>query len=492
MAISRYWRIVGIATSGNGALEISEARAYENGTLADVGATLSATFTPVSGALADLVDGSAAGVVAWPYSSYSLAGFALQWDFGSGGGVDVFGLRLGSGSSADTFLQDATLQRSSDGTNWTTYAYAVALQFPGPNTLTSVPGAGQDLNFYYSCALLLHGNGANNGTSFPDTSPWAATVTPSGNVKTSTAQSKFNGSSILFDGTSDVLSIPFHPRFLLPGDFTIKWWGLPTAAKAVLGGIRSGSAGYLFTCGVTAGTYICDWQQWDGAGTYTTCQATLSTSGMAFFTICSLNGTITCYINGFGGTSSTPNRVSNTLQPFQLGQDVAAPGAGYAGYLAEFELLNGKAEYSANFTPPTAPAVDFGSFPPENRSAKRLRLIAPTPQRMLPDPAYDLPPLNAHSHPREYVHVDIYNGGTGRVRGTTKSKGTSNAPAYCRVELKDEQSRVVIREQWSDPVTGAYDFRGIKMGVPYTTTAYDPTGAYRAVVANGQIPEAML
>ena len=276
MAIQRYWRMVGIATSGNGTLEISEARVYENGTLADASATRSCTFAPTSGALADLADGSATGVVSWPYASYGSASFALMWDFGSGGGVDVFGLRLGSGSAAATFPLDAIYQYSADAITWTTYASSVAITYPGANALTAVP------------------------------------------------------------------------------------------------------------------------------------------------------------------SGATPIAVD------------ASP-------------------------------------------AKRLRLIAPTPQRMLPDPAYDLPALNMHGHPREYVQFDLYNGGVGRVRGTVKDKALPiNIPVFCRVDLIDEQSRVVIREQWTNPVTGAYDFKGIKMGVPYTTLAYDPTGAERAVVANGQIPESMV
>ena len=274
MAIQRYWRMVGIATSGNGALEISEARVYDNGTLADASATLTSTIAPDSGALVDLRDGSASGIVSWGVASYGVAGFAINWDFGAGSGVDVFGLRLGSGSAAATFALDASFQYSADAITWTTYASSVAITYPGATALTAVP------------------------------------------------------------------------------------------------------------------------------------------------------------------SGATP-------------------------------------------------------IPVDASPAKRCRKIAPTPEQWLPP--YAIPALNMHSHQREYQFWDAYNGGVGRVRGTDKNKGTPiNTPVFRRVILIDEQSRLVIREQWSDPVTGVYDFKGIKMGVPYTVLSYDHTGAYRAVVANGQIPESMV
>ncbi|QIG67840.1 concanavalin A-like lectin/glucanase protein [Rhizobium phage RHph_Y60] len=56
--------------------------------------------------------------------------------------------------------------------------------------------------------LVLHCDGANLSTSFPDSSQYARTVTVNGDVKVSTAQSVFGGASALFDGTGDYLSIP--------------------------------------------------------------------------------------------------------------------------------------------------------------------------------------------------------------------------------------------------------------------------------------------
>lgn len=71
--------------------------------------------------------------------------------------------------------------------------------------------------------LRLPMTGANNSTTFTDTSPSAHTVTAHGDAKISTAQYIFNGSSGYFDG-NDYLTIPANSDFALPGDFTFEGW----------------------------------------------------------------------------------------------------------------------------------------------------------------------------------------------------------------------------------------------------------------------------
>ncbi len=75
----------------------------------------------------------------------------------------------------------------------------------GVATATAV--SGNDAN-WTSVSLLLHMNGANNSTSFPDTSSSPKTVTANGDAKITTSTSVFGGASATFDGTGDFLSIP--------------------------------------------------------------------------------------------------------------------------------------------------------------------------------------------------------------------------------------------------------------------------------------------
>jgi hypothetical protein len=59
---------------------------------------------------------------------------------------------------------------------------------------------------FNNVSLLLHGNGTNGSTTITDNSPTPKTVTAVGNAQISTAQSKFGGASIAFDGTGDYLT----------------------------------------------------------------------------------------------------------------------------------------------------------------------------------------------------------------------------------------------------------------------------------------------
>jgi hypothetical protein len=61
--------------------------------------------------------------------------------------------------------------------------------------------------YYGNVSLLLRGNGTNGSTTIIDSSPSPKTVTAFGNAQISTAQSKFGGSSIAFDGTGDYLDV---------------------------------------------------------------------------------------------------------------------------------------------------------------------------------------------------------------------------------------------------------------------------------------------
>ena len=84
-----------------------------------------------------------------------------------------------------------------------------------------------------SYALLLHMDGANNGTTFTDSSTSARAVTAVGNAKTSTTQTKFGATSAYFDGTGDYLSVA-DAAGLEPGssDFTLQAWIRPDNVNA--------------------------------------------------------------------------------------------------------------------------------------------------------------------------------------------------------------------------------------------------------------------
>jgi len=73
--------------------------------------------------------------------------------------------------------------------------------------------------------LLLHCDGADSGTSFPDSSPHK--ITANGHVANTRAQQKVGDSSIVFDGTGDYLSVDSSSNLKLGStsdSWTIEFW----------------------------------------------------------------------------------------------------------------------------------------------------------------------------------------------------------------------------------------------------------------------------
>ena len=82
-------------------------------------------------------------------------------------------------------------------------------------------------------------------------------------------------------------------------------------------------------------------------------------------------------------------------------------------------------------------------------------------------------------------------GGNGRIAGTVKIDSSPDYPVWRRVRLFDKRDNRLVREVWSDPVTGAYVFEYINPVRLYVVIAYDHTGQYNAVVSDNLAPVLM-
>ena len=167
-----------------------------------------------------------------------------------------------------------------------------------------------------------------------------------GNAQISTAQSKWGGSSMAFDGTGDYLQAPSSELFRLgTGNFTIEAW------------IRFASVGFctFANTNVTGGFY---WQyfssnlQFGRSGAGGNVNGSWSPSANVWYHVATVRSgnTITHYVDGtsIGSGSFTDNiDAITTLQ-------VATGGAGSLnGYLQDLRITR-YARYTANFTAPTA------------------------------------------------------------------------------------------------------------------------------------------
>lgn len=179
-----------------------------------------------------------------------------------------------------------------------------------------------------------------------------------GDVKITTALSKFGSGSLVFDGTGDVLkSIPSIVNVLSNGDFTIEFWLYPSNTSSAYRAIVS-SENYPGTTGGWSlyqyGTAIEFWIT-SGASATVSANSAITASTWQHLAICRASGTLRLFINGTS-VSSASNSTSLTGQQIWIG-DNNSTGGGlyfYNGYLDDLRITKGYARYTATFTPPTA------------------------------------------------------------------------------------------------------------------------------------------
>lgn len=192
------------------------------------------------------------------------------------------------------------------------------------------------------------------------------------------------------------------------------------------------------------------------------------------------------FINGSQQDSFTftgsVNEVGSTTNTAVLGSDGLGGSSDFRGYIDEFRITIGDPRYVANFTPSTVPFefVEFGAAARSIEAARQLPIgtIPAVPGALAIDPK----PLRR----------DAYFTGDGQIVGTVKQKSTpANTPLRRKVLLLDETTNIVMRETWSDAVTGAYAFSHIDRFRRYSVITFDYTNNYRAVIADNLLAEAM-
>ena len=231
--------------------------------------------------------------------------------------------------------------------------------------ITGSEKVAQDLYLYTNTVLLLHGDGTNGSTTIVDSSKVAGspnTVTAVGNAQISTAQSKFGGASIAFDGTGDYLTLSSNSAFgFSTADFTWEAWvyiaGAQGTDRAFIDVRPSAAAVGVF--------YISNTNKlaFFGNPVIGNTGASLAISTWYHVALVRASGLWGCYLDGISQWTSSqaftfPNAPSMTIGAGQA----AAVGAGatpFNGYIDDLRITNGVARYTANFTPPTAPFPDI-------------------------------------------------------------------------------------------------------------------------------------
>jgi hypothetical protein len=213
--------------------------------------------------------------------------------------------------------------------------------------------------------LLLHCNGTDAATSFPDSSASGHTVTAVANAQVDTAQKKFGTASALFDGTGDYLSVADSDDWYMAAEpFTIDFWLRPTNYT---------SSPVLFSQWVDSSNYVDFIKLTTGFPDYDDCLK-LRINTAEIIVTSSIPSTATwthvAVIRGWGsnvddwavtfdGTAVGTATNDSTAWP-----QLAAPLAigGYTGsgnklngWIEEFRVSKGVARWTTSFTPPTIP-----------------------------------------------------------------------------------------------------------------------------------------
>lgn len=192
--------------------------------------------------------------------------------------------------------------------------------------------------------LLLRGNGDNNSTTFADSSFAPRSITANGNVKISTDQSKFGGSSIYCDGTGDFLSFTAI-SIGTSDDCTLEAWIYPTstADRGIFG--HSNSSVNMQPLTLISGSLQAYWDGTTLAGT------TITANTWTHVAITRSAGTLRLFQ---GGTLTATAGASNT-KAVALDRIGRTQYRGdFIGWIDEVRVTVGLARYTATFTAPTA------------------------------------------------------------------------------------------------------------------------------------------
>lgn len=217
-------------------------------------------------------------------------------------------------------------------------------------------------------SLLLPMTGSNGGVTFTDYSPTPKTVSVFGNTNTSTAQSKWGGSSGYFDETGDYLTVPKSSAFNFGADpFTIEVYAYlssyGTNVSSLIGfGKQTASDYYSLRITVTPTGFLA--YNYSTNGTTDTSRATTSTFPLTTWkhvALCREGNTLTIYSDGVAveSVTVTGSIYYSSADPVSIGTCADFGGFTYAnkwhGYLQDLRITKGAARYTADFTPPSGP-----------------------------------------------------------------------------------------------------------------------------------------
>ena len=217
---------------------------------------------------------------------------------------------------------------------------------------------------YDDVSLLLHMDGTDGSTSFPDFSPRPKTVTAFGGAQVDTAQFKFGDASCLVDGGGDYLRLPDHVDFTFgTGDFTVEAWVRLNAVAGAEGAYVVGQINSVFS--IATGSFFLALNDASrpaglmasGASLIVATGTTVLTTGVWYHLAYTREAsTFRIFVDGIlEGSQTSAAAMNDSTEVVSIGRPGAYDGAYLNGWVDDLRITKGVARYTADFTPPAAP-----------------------------------------------------------------------------------------------------------------------------------------
>lgn len=445
---ARYMRLLGFGTSGDGDLALSHLHLYSGAVRCDDAAILTCSIPPLVGAVSDLINGASTTRVVWGRAAYAAPGFALMWDFGAS--VDCTKLVLGAGDTKASFAETLEWQVSGDGINWISTMVFDRIGWAGTGAGTifengfetetfATNPAGKYLNTSGSAsvtwdsvnaALTVSASAGANFTQIRSLPPlrFGAATWVEADIKL-VADSFGRRHFGLFVGDSTAMG---YRAAALDGGFSISRWKM--GVESSLGIVSVGPSLPL----VEGSTYSFRFDRDAGGGLRLT-------------------------VNDVERVRTAPD-----TDPVSSLANIAPGIFCYGSILSVLEMR----------------VLEFQARPASPRAIRTNRAAVSR---------IDGPPLPAASTLKSQLRMvrDVEFGGAGRIWGTTKTElsPANRVPAKGRVSILRERDKLLAREVWSDPVTGAWEVGGLDARQSFIALAQDPAGNYMPAAADRTRPE---
>ncbi len=219
---------------------------------------------------------------------------------------------------------------------------------------------------YDNNVLLMHGDGANNSTTFTDELGHRFFIA-AGTPKISTAVSKFGGSSILLDGASATpyLACPASPDFdITSGNFTQEAWVYvtsynPNASQGMMLTTNfTGSSGWAWSLGGINTFTTMYFQTWNAGVAVDLVQsssivAALTLNAWHHVAICKSGSTYYFFVDGIAHGTAAAGAAVPAGNQFAIGvyEQNLSYASYFRGYIEELRINKGHARYLTAFTP---------------------------------------------------------------------------------------------------------------------------------------------